>query len=336
MTSSKRRQSGFTLLELIISMALSVVIMTAMALIFQRNSVSQQELEKSTRLMENAKYALDTLATDFMHAGYLGEQNPKDLSPTYVASVPCATDLASMGYDLTALSIGGSPQLPVFVRGFTPVAANTCLENNDVDTPERNVGITLIRADTDPTVVVTAATNNRVDGNFYVETPRCESDVESIKIINHSTDLVSRNLACTALVEGVRRLVQHTYYLSTCSDCAGTGDGIQALKVSEFINGAYVSSVVSENIERLHLEYGSDSDGDGSVDSYNAHGGVTNWSQVIAVRISVLAKSESKTAGYTDPRTYKMGSDLTFADGHKRVFLSQTVRLHNLGGRMEN
>ncbi len=57
-----------------------------------------------------------------------------------------------------------------------------------------------------------------------------------------------------------------------------------------------------------------------------------------AVRVYVLARSREATPGYTDTKTYTLGTAGTvgpFNDGFKRHVYSTTVRLINVSGRRE-
>ncbi|HXD42085.1 MAG TPA: PilW family protein [Ramlibacter sp.] len=57
----------------------------------------------------------------------------------------------------------------------------------------------------------------------------------------------------------------------------------------------------------------------------------------VAVKIYVLARTESRAAGYTDTKTYNLGSTTLgpFNDSYKRHLFTQTVRLTNVSMRRE-
>ncbi len=60
-------------------------------------------------------------------------------------------------------------------------------------------------------------------------------------------------------------------------------------------------------------------------------------SHVVAVKVFVLARAETITPGYTDSKTYTLGSTTLgpFNDGFKRHVFSTTVRVNNVSGRRE-
>ena len=124
-----------------------------------------------------------------------------------------------------------------------------------------------------------------------------------------------------------------------------------------------------EGIQNLQIEYGIDDTpnaadistgfvGDGSPDSYitspstaaissTTPATVSNWQNVVAAKVFILARNTSKTNGYTDIKTYCLGSlDSTgacptgamfgpFKDSYKRHVYSAQVRLINPGSRRE-
>ena len=157
-----------------------------------------------------------------------------------------------------------------------------------------------------------------------------------------AADFTLRNEACDAVNDAVRRYVSRTYYIATCNDCAGGGDGIPTLKRVELVNGELLTTSLAEGIENLQVEYGVDTDGDGRPDSFVVATGVTGvaplvWENVVSVRLHVLARNTQASQGYVDPRTYALGPavSVTPADSFKRSLMSATVRLVNVGGRRE-
>ncbi len=92
-----------------------------------------------------------------------------------------------------------------------------------------------------------------------------------------------------------------------------------------------------EGIQNLQLDYGLDTDGDGYPDSYTATPAtITDWSNVVAIRVNLLARNNDISAGFSDTKTYNMGLAGTvgpFNDAYKRHAYSELVRAVNLSGR---
>jgi type IV pilus assembly protein PilW len=108
-----------------------------------------------------------------------------------------------------------------------------------------------------------------------------------------------------------------------------------------------------EGIEKFQVEYGIDTPltglptgapyaGDGMPDSYVAAPSVAQFSQVVAVRLHVLARTTEPSGGYVDTKTYNLGlhgayePNLVAADRpYKRHLFTTVVRLQNVAGWRE-
>lgn len=325
-------QSGFTLLELLVAMGISMLILTTLAVLFQNSSVNQREIEKVTRMTENARFAMEALSTDLKHAGFMGEVNPQDLTVTFTELEPCATTAAAMGWNLAPLATPATGTLPAAVKGYETTSFG-CMSNQRASTP--SIGV--VHADLGPAVPIAS----RVAGDLYLSTSRCSTDIAPIELLS-STDVPTlKNLACSATVGLVRRVSQRFYFLSSCSDCSGSGDGIQSLARLERIGGSFRVTTVAENIEAMDIEYGLDTNQDGAVDEYlrsNAINGSPanrNWGNVVTARITLLARTDVPTPGFTDTRSYTVGSITVAGNDYKRLVLTQTIRLTNVAIRQE-
>jgi type IV pilus assembly protein PilW len=131
---------------------------------------------------------------------------------------------------------------------------------------------------------------------------------------------------------------------------------------------------LARGIQDLQVEYGIDTSGDGAPDvfttdpdlsNYNANGTVaatfadcaahaaeclTNWRNVMAMRLNVLARNSSTSPDHVDDKIYFLGLNddgtqrcalesggacVAFGDGFKRHVYQTTVRLNNPAGRRE-
>jgi type IV pilus assembly protein PilW len=94
-----------------------------------------------------------------------------------------------------------------------------------------------------------------------------------------------------------------------------------------------------EGIENLQLDYGLDSDNDGAPDSYTTAPTATDWANVMAIRVNLLARNNTTTPGYSDTNTYSLGLTSvtvpTQNQAYKRHAFSELVRLINPSGRRE-
>lgn len=85
--SRRRRAAGFTLVELMISMTISLVILASLVGLFVNLSRSHREMDKLNGVIENGRIAMQLLEDDLVHAGYWGGHVPRfdDFSATELA-----------------------------------------------------------------------------------------------------------------------------------------------------------------------------------------------------------------------------------------------------------
>lgn len=143
----------------------------------------------------------------------------------------------------------------------------------------------------------------------------------------------------------IRKLHASIYYISPCNICSGSADSIPTLKRLRLVSGGFSVEPLVDGIEDMHIQFGVDSSdatdvvGFGSPDTYlDATLTQAQWANVVAVRLHVLARNIESTPGYTDPKTYVLGSRNTIAapgGAYKRHAFSSLIRLENLAARRE-
>lgn len=163
------------------------------------------------------------------------------------------------------------------------------------------------------------------------------------------------------LAADIRKYHLLVYFVAPCSVPAGGGnvctgatdDGgqpIPTLKRLDLTAGPTMTIVpLVEGIDRLQVDYGIDANpatvnaatgsiGDGVPDSWAADPTLAQWSNVVAARVHVVARTTRPTAGYTDTKTYAMGlagTTTAAGDRYKRHVFTAMTRLTNPGGRRE-
>jgi len=338
----RSRARGFTLIEIMVALAIGMVILLALTTLFARNTGNQSELERMTRQLEGARFSIDALAEDIQHAGYFGEFNPNTLTnaPAYQTPDPCATAVTAQGWNTAVTPV----QIPVPIQGIAAGTAVACLANRLAGTE----ALVIRRADTGADLVFAGGNTT----NLYLQIARCGLDTQrlvaaAVPAASPETTFNLRRPDCTTVNERLRRLTQRTYYVASCNDCVAN-DGIPTLKRVEMIDGALRTVSIAEGVENLQVEYGLDTApaiGDGRPDSFRTMGsGVINgvapnvWQNVVSARLHVLTRSTEVTPGFVDARTYLLGPDITItpaADRLKRTLMTTTVRLINVGMRRE-
>lgn len=343
-----RHDAGFTLVELMISIAIGLVLLLGLTTLLTNNSATRTELEKSSRQIENGRYAMQIMSNDIRLAGYYGEYTfPSNTTAT--APDPC--DTASPGWSSAPITI------PTPIHGYTgSTSAPSCVTNRKSGT-----GILVVRRV--QTASIPAASP---PAGTYLQVSLC--DTENTPFVLGTTGFTLKQKDCsTAAV--LRKYVNHIYYISTCNVCSPSSnpDTIPTLKRVEIEGGASSLVPLVEGIDNMQFDYGVDylpaaPSQDGSPDCYISNpsatnpaatplsteiatcpsgtwtDAATNWANVTAIRLHVLARNTETTAGHDDSKSYDMGLAGTASpshDAYKRHAYTGLVRVVNTGGRRE-
>ncbi len=340
---SSSRQRGLGVIELMVGLAVGMLLVAGLALMFGNATRSSLELEKTVRHIENGRYAIELLTEDISLAGFYGTVPVT----TYAAGLPpCATS-ADVATDLASQAGLALPTVPFPIEGVYPGLATNlgCMTQRRAGTP----ALILRRLDTATTAVGAVAADT-----VYVQTSHYSPDnFYTYKASATATGFNLRNIS--GAVNPVRRFITRGYYIASCSDCTGGGDGIPTLTRVEVIGNRTVVTPLAEGIEQVGFDYGFDTTGDGVADEwYGLNGnagaseyaaastGARGWGKVVAVRIALVSRNIEPTAGHTDTRTFAMGRQGTTElyttaanDNFKRRGYVTTVRLQTVAGLKE-
>ena len=348
-------ECGFTLVELMVALVVCFVLVFGLSTLFVASSSNFAEAERSSREIENGRYAAFMLRDEILHAGFYGEVGnvtnllltPPITLPTTMPD-PCATSVAN----LTAA-------LPLPIQGVdAPDATPTCLPDYVAGTD-----VLVIRRSNTTGIAASSAVAN----GYYTQVNECATKSPVFMMAQSGFNLTLKDCATTA---NIRQYHVNIYYISPCSVATGAGGAcapsdvaLPTLKRLELGPGKFGAPVpLVEGIENLQLEYGIDtqSQPDGSptcyvadpaldnsaicplTPAYNWSSAPKNWSNVVAVRVHLLARNTTITNGYTDSKTYQLGNladgtpnNVTPGGGFKRHVFTDVTRVTNVGQRLE-
>ncbi len=306
-----KSEAGLSLIELMIALTIGLVLLVGVTTLIVQQSITRDELEKSSRQIENGRYATQLLHDDIEHAGFYGQ---------YPTAPPVPGALPNPCMDTGAAALTQDMGLPI--QGYNSPAASpipTCLPAADF-VPGTDI-LVIRRADTGMPITVAGAA--ATPGQMYMQTSSANVVVNTGTGATATTFplyLDTANLQAAPL----RPYLVHIYFISPCSvpaggatDCTGPNDDnghpIPTLKRAELstVGGVttFVTTPLVEGIENMQLEYGVDNDGDGYPDVYSFDPGTAaGWVNVMAVRINLLARNIDPAVGYTDTKNYTLGA----------------------------
>ncbi|HYG54826.1 MAG TPA: PilW family protein [Burkholderiales bacterium] len=337
MTRTRRTQAGLSLIELMISITIGMVVLAAVALVFVNTSRARAEIERTSRQIENGRYAIELLSDDLRLAGFYGELNTSTLAVpgwTMGTTNQCSTTVTDWK-SWIPLHVMGFASGVGFVQG-TPASCA-------LDSHKAGTDILLVRrvrtcyeGTSTPAASTDCGDASVSASKPYLQVSLCSSDSDSYNMAVGASGLTLKKKNCTATA-GVRQYYVNVYYISTNN---GHGVNVPTLKRLSLDGSSWTTTPLVEGIEEFHLEYGLDTTGDGGVDSYTATpADATAWSNVMAVKIWILARNIEESAEAITNKDYVLGSATTTTysptDKYRRHVYSTLVRLVNPAGRRE-
>jgi type IV pilus assembly protein PilW len=346
LSATRRRERGASLVEVMVALTIGLLILTALAELISHNSATRSEIDRTGRQIENGRYAIELLRDDIRMAGFFSGFD--DTGATRQATSPCVPG-SSIGLSAANLGWQTAPvSMPLGVHGIAGgdlSASDSCISNQ-----KPNTDVLIVRRlESEPLIVATIA-GAAYANDYYMQLSRCsDSTIDPVNMPfvvatgGSATPFTLHEMKCITPSK-VRKVVVRAYYVATCSDCQNGGDGIPTLRMVELNGGATSNLPLVEGIESMRVEFSVDNDGNGTIDTVKrCKSGidactVADWRNVMAVQVRLLSRNLTKSAGYTDAKTYDMGLAGTIAapnDGYKRHSYSSLVIVYNHTGPRE-
>lgn len=349
-TMGAARNRGFTIIELMVSIVISLMILAGLVTFFANNVRARDEIQRANEQTENGQYALQVVGDDLNEAGYLSTFDPQVLSTPTADPDPCATSLAALG-----------AALPIAVQGYYDYTGTPALSCLPADYQPNSDILVVRRAGTCAVNISDPNCPTQAAGTVYFQASGCNSagelgsgTVSSYYVLDTTTaNFTLHNRDCTTIAPLYPYEV-HIYYVATEDR---TGDGIPTLKRIDLgANGSFAAPItIAEGIDYLKIDYGLDPGATGSPTvftpnpyAYNGCAGVTclpYWQNTAAAQVYVLAQNTTQTPGYAaggaPQKTFYLGTDTSgnlqsfgpYTDGYKRHVYEAEFFLYDVAGR---
>ncbi|MDZ7585442.1 MAG: PilW family protein [Thiobacillus sp.] len=322
-------QQGFSLVELMVAMTIGFIVVAAVGYIYLSSRQSFRMTDSMSRMQENARLGIETLARDVRMAGYVGCINLQSgatsvytIAKPPVPAVSPAT--AIMGQDFTAV---------------TPAFAGTTITRIAGDTVSvmgafgGGVGLTGNLEPNNANVKINGNPYGFASDDVLVVADCKNADIfratgvasasGQITISHASSTNISNNVGSYGPDGFVFKMEQYTYFIGT------NPAGKRALYRTSLTEG---TAELVEDVWDMQIEYGQDTNGDGAANTYvDATAIGANWAQVVSARISLLLASPENNI-VPSVQTYNFnGAAVTAAAGDRRLFqvLGTTIAVRN-------
>jgi type IV pilus assembly protein PilW len=331
------RIRAFSLIELMVAMAVGVVVIGVVTALYSSMASSSAALTNASQQLQNGSYAIEFLSQELRHAGYYGGLYSAPANSAVALPDPCVSA------DVAALSAA----LVFPVQGYdAPAAAPvSCLQPADF-VPGTDV-LVLRRVSTQLTPVVSLTPQQ-----VYLQNNNDWTDANNPAVnvgVAANFTLLNKDGVTPA---DIRQYQVRIYYVSPCHQyaagataCSAGADGgrpvptLRMLELTAGAGGALMSSVaLAEGVENLQIDYGIDSSGQGAAQGFvTSPATLADWGNVTEIKLNLLVRNPVATPGYMDLKTYRLGLAAPVAPGgaFKRHVYTQHVRLTNVAEARE-
>ena len=369
----RHKQMGFSLIELMVAMVIGLLMLVAVLQLFLDITRTNDEMAKTNAQIENGRFTIQLLQSDLSHAGFwngyipqfddLTEENIPGDAPTAVPD-PCA---AYAPWDATYITnLLGTPVQAYEEDGVPAGCAGL------VSSPKSDTDVLVVRH-AETCVAGVGGCEADTAGRLYFQASFCDDDAGDyvlgttgfgLHTMTIPAGATSCNDAASTFAEK-RKFVSSIYYIRDDNTLMRSQfdlasgvleqqpaqaliEGVEGFRVELGIDslsktGAAVNYAQAVNWADSSNKTTPTNRGDGSPDgdfircTTASPCDQDDLANVVTVKLYVLVRSLVATPGYTDTKTYNLGSTSLgpFEDGFQRHLFSSTVRLNNVSGRRE-
>ena len=324
MTIKMRKQTGLSMVELMVALAIGSFLMIGAIQIYSQSRQAFVVNESIARVQETAQFAMDTIEADLRMASNWG-RNSRGLAVegrsitgnVNPSNLPQPTDTCGADWVLNlALPIDGVNN----GYGLDCPATGGFQSESDV--------VTIRRASVMP---VDAATQG--DGRLMIQSTRIQGEIFEGETIPDSF---------LPAESSTHSLIVSSYYVSPTSELI---DGVPTLRRHRLVSGGaagprIVDEEVAPGIENLQIQLGIDVNQDNTVDRYvnpgdpiydPGHIDYLPGARVMTARIWMIVRGINIEPGLQDKRDFEPGDvDLGVQnDSFRRMQVSKTILLRN-------
>jgi len=363
MVPSRRGHSaGFTLVELMVALTLSLILMAGALSILYSTKLTSTENERVARVQEAGRTAFELIRQDARAAGYVGCAHPSvdnnfdppvsslfdNLNSTSLLwnfAAPAAGFEATSATAWTPILDPVIPAVPVPAGGNDILVLRSARPGAPVfrTNAPSNMG-NAIPVDRDPNVTLQVPTPVVVSDCYgaTVFMATAFNGTGSTATISHDTSGTPANISSSlnrgypqnSMVQPVQTVI---YYIASCTAVSLPAcPAITPPGLWQIVGNGAPQELI-QGIEGMQLVYGVDTNLDLLADVYQKANAVTDWSKVVSVNVAVLARSIDENGVGKDKQTYLLlggtagnGANYgPFNDRRLRAVFTTTITLRN-------
>ncbi|HEY7639390.1 MAG TPA: PilW family protein [Steroidobacteraceae bacterium] len=323
-----RSARGFSIIELMVAVAISLLLLTGVGAIFVSSKTSYETNERFSRIEENGRFALDAIMTDLRSSGFVGCAR----QPTYLST--SLNSAATLQWNFLAGPVTGfqstgtstwSPTMDASIAsplsGSDVLVARVPMRERVAYPLTANLG-----AATNSLQIAAGSANGVQTGDIAlvysceaISVFQVSTYTQGTGVIAHAANAAGQtpgnanntvNYSYRQAVTNVVPIETVAYYIAPATRVSDATDPAPAGTTSLWRRrGLNAAEELVEGIEQMQVQYGVDTNGDVIVDSYLTADQVqaaNQWNDVISVSVALLVRSIETYGTDTDQRAYTL------------------------------
>jgi type IV pilus assembly protein PilW len=309
---------GFSLVELLIAMLLGLVLLGFTVQIFISLAASSKQSQQLAQLQQNGQLALNLLHNELQNTGFWGGVGLNDISQAAVDIMAPTPDCVEDDLDSGSFPVAGQVFTSLYGKVATAGRQLNCLTSLAVDSEilqlKRAMGLAVVL-------------DNLRPNRFYIAPNWQQSRFVSQDSADIEDGMVFYPYQHLVFYVQNQRVDEHTIPVLMRKRLVRSASGIARIATDSVIDG----------VERLHFEFGIDTDLDGRLNYIlpttlmrDEH-----WQQqlghIVSIRFYILLRSTLPDPRYVNQQTYQMGASRFDApdDHYRRLLLAGSVYFNN-------
>jgi len=321
-TTARHGQSGFSVIELMIAMLLSMVLAGAIISVFVNNNQSFKQDENVGRMQDDTRHALREIAFDLSMAGHYADLHVPS-SVSYDGGLAIGQDCGPVGeanwmYRATEAVTGNSLSIMAIdnATNAAVAAAHSCFVNGELLDGTDVVAIKRV-AGAEATALSANGAYLRTNGTVGVLFSGLAPTAPPVVVAPPRADWAFR---------------PSIYYIRQFANTPGDNIPTLCRKALRGPGPGMTTECLATGIENLQIEYGIDTTGNGQPNVYLSNPSLAQMQNVVAARIFLIGRTTEIDTRYTNTKTYAISNAPAFVPNdsfHRRVF-STSVAIQNI------
>lgn len=293
-----------TIVELLVASLLGLLIVGAVIGLFLSSRTALSQSEQVSALFDNARHGITVLSDDLRLVDFWGASKVSDIVND--------GNLDAISSDCSGAAAGYSISNAIWATTATSANVATCITDAVVNS--------------DVMVIKHVAPQSTAAGALDINLTYLMAN-EAKGIIFDAADVAPTTSTGGAVPNG-----KAWAYIATLYYVANNGRGVPMLFRRRLTGNTWgANEEVAAGIERMRVTVGIDTNNDATADFWTNAAGA-NWSQAVAIKVHLLARSENSDLQYTDTRTYNLGDlsvDPSPDDHFRRAVIETSANLRN-------